>query len=150
MPSRTEHAALWIGQLFLAAIFLTASYVKTSTPADELRLALPWTADLPMVLVRLIGVFEGLGGLGLVLPALFRVRPGLTPLAAGAVAVLMFSAALFHFARGEPRSAGSVLFLALLASSVSWGRVRHAPIRPRADDLDDGPDEDLDGPGVSP
>lgn len=144
--SRTEHIALWIGQLVLGVLFLTASYLKTSMPADALRLALPWTADLPIAVVRALGVLEGLGGLGVVLPALFRVRPSVTPLAAGGLTALMLSAAVFHLLREEPGAAGGVLFLALLAASVAVGRARHAPIAERTPELDDDED-DADGPG---
>ena len=135
---RREDVSLWIGQVILAVIFLTASYVKTSTPVGDLNLALPWTADLPTIMVRAIGVAEGLGGLGLLLPSLLRRRPTLTPLAAWAVTALMGCAAVFHLIRGELRSVGGVVLLGVLAAGIAVGRSRHAPIEERADDDYDG------------
>ena len=37
---------------------------------------------IPILFLRFIGVCELLGGLGLILPSVLRIRPGLTPLAA--------------------------------------------------------------------
>ena len=39
----------------------------------------------PELFLRFVGVAEVLGGLGLVLPGLLRIRPGLTVLAGGAL-----------------------------------------------------------------
>jgi hypothetical protein len=58
---------LWKVQGLLALLFLFAGGVKLG---------------LPGLFVRLIGVAEVLGGAGLILPGLPRVRQGLTPLAA--------------------------------------------------------------------
>jgi hypothetical protein len=70
--------ALWIVQGLLALIFLFAGGVKLVLPIE----ALTKQMSLPGPFVRFIGVAEVLGALGLVLPGLLRIRPGLTPLAA--------------------------------------------------------------------
>ena len=137
MAPRRLSLSLWIGQIVLAVIFLTASYVKTTTPLDELAAKLPWTAALPGVFVRVLGVLEALGALGLVLPALFRIQPQLTPLAAGGLTLLMLCAAAFHVIRGEMLQVVGVLFLGMLAAGVAWGRLRDAPIADRSDDDED-------------
>src|SRR5688500_15122771 len=82
---------LWIVQVLLAALFAFAGAVKLVTPIEEM--ALPFA--LPAVFIRFIGLCEVLGALGLVLPGLVRIRPDLTPLAAGGLAVLMVGAAMF-------------------------------------------------------
>jgi hypothetical protein len=137
VPNRRLSISLWIGQLVLAVIFMTASYVKTSSPLEELAVNLPWTADLPGFLIRMIGVFEGLGALGLVLPALLRIQPALTPMAAGGLTLLMIFAAVFHLIRGELSQVAGVVVLGVLAGGVTWGRLKHAPITPAAEDEDD-------------
>lgn len=143
MSSRRTTLSLWIGQIVLAVIFMTASYVKTTTPEDQLAVDLPWTTALPTILVRIIGVLEGLGAMGLVLPALVRIQPRLTPIAAAALTLLMILAALFHIVRGEMPQVVGVLFLGMLAGGVAWGRLKDAPIEAAADDEDDDMNFDL-------
>jgi hypothetical protein len=147
MANRRLNISLWIGQIVLAAIFLTASYVKTSTPLEQLAHDLPWTAAVPGFFVRLLGVLEGLGAVGLIVPALLRVRPVLTPLAAGGLTLLMLCAAAFHLIRGELPQVIGVLFLGMLAAGVAWGRFKDAPVpeRPEHDD-----DLDFDLPDAGP
>src|SRR5438067_13293228 len=72
--------ALWIVQVLLALVFLFAGGVKLVVPFEELAAGMP--IALPEWFVRFIGVAEVLGALGLILPGLVRIRPGLTPLAA--------------------------------------------------------------------
>jgi uncharacterized membrane protein HdeD (DUF308 family) len=70
--------ALWIVQGLLGLIFLFAGGVKLVTPLEALTKQMP----LPGLFVRLIGVAEVLGAIGLILPGVLRIRPHLTPLAA--------------------------------------------------------------------
>ena len=70
--------ALWIVQGLLAALFLFAGGVKLVLPLDQLTGPVP----LPGLFVRFIAVAEVLGALGLILPGLLGIRPGLTPPAA--------------------------------------------------------------------
>jgi len=124
-------ASLWIAQSILALMFVMAGVLKTTTPLDRLAGMLPWTADVSGALVRLIGVAEFAGALGLILPALTRIAPGLTSLAALGLTVVMLLAAGFHLSRGESAAIGMPLVLGALAAFVAWGRWRAAPIRPR-------------------
>ena len=55
----------------------------------------------PEWLVRFIGVVEFLGALGMILPALTRILPWLTPLAALGFAVIQVLAIGTHAALGE-------------------------------------------------
>src|SRR5262245_48807483 len=80
--SRGLHIGLWVAQVALGAMFVMAGSWKATTPIAELAPKLPWVAGTGAALVRFIGLSELAGGLGLVLPAATRIRPGLTPLAA--------------------------------------------------------------------
>jgi hypothetical protein len=62
----------------LALIFLFTGGMKLVLPVEEVTKQRP----LPGLLLRFIGVAEVLGAIGLTLPGLLRIRPGLTPLAA--------------------------------------------------------------------
>ncbi len=123
---------LWIAQGVLAVAFLAAGAMKLALPIADLHEALAWTADVPTALVRLIGLAEVLGALGLVLPAATRVRPRLTALAAAALALDMAVATLFHLARGEASAVPATLVLGAVLAFVAWGRAVRLPIAPRA------------------
>jgi uncharacterized membrane protein YphA (DoxX/SURF4 family) len=123
--------ALWAAQIVLAAMFGMAGVMKTFTPIAELSQSLPWTAEVPVLLVRFIGVSELLGSLGLILPAATRVAPRLTGFAAVGLALVMLLAAGFHLMRGEAGALPINLALFGLAAFVAWGRLRKLPIAAR-------------------
>src|SRR6266508_892297 len=68
--------ALWLVQGLLALAFLLAGLMKLTQPMDVLETSMGWPAALPAPLVRFIGLAELLGAIGLILPALTRIRPG--------------------------------------------------------------------------
>lgn len=121
---------LWAVQIILGAMFTMAGAMKTFTPIDQLAETLPWVAELPG-LVRFIGVSELAGGLGLILPAALRIRPGLTPLAALGLLIVMILGAGFHAMQGEWSSLPVNVVLGGLAAFVLWGRTQKLPIQPR-------------------
>src|SRR6478735_8762942 len=117
--------SLWVAQIALAAMFLMAGIMKTTTPIEELGAKMPWVKEFPN-LVRFIGISELLGGIGLILPSLLRIKPILTPLAAMGIVIIMILAALYHAKMGEFGSIGFTVVIALLAAFVAWGRFKKA------------------------
>jgi putative oxidoreductase len=130
-PSKALHLALWVVQGLLGVMFLSVGAMKATQPIAVLANMLGWPAAVPAALVRVIGVAEFLGGLGLILPAATRVKPMLTPLAAVGLAMVMLFAAIFHISRGEFGELLSPLVLGGLAAFVAWGRAVKAPIASR-------------------
>ena len=126
---RALNVALWAGQVLLLLAFGAAGLMKLTTPAEALAAS---PQGLSVGLVRFIGAAELAGALGVVLPALTRIRPMLTPLAALGLVVVMVLAAAFHLSRGEVPESGPAVVLGALAAFVAWGRGRRAPIAPRA------------------
>lgn len=122
---------LWITQLLLAFVFGMAGWMKATYPPETLVLYVPWSATTPLWFARFIGIVELLGALGVVLPALTRIKPLLTPLAALLLGIAMALAVVFHLVRGETLAVAMPLMLALLAFFVAWGRARRALIPPR-------------------
>jgi DoxX-like protein len=128
-PSKKLNVVLWIAQVLLALFFALASGApKFFLPPEMLGLPIP----LPMAFVKLIGVAEVLGALGLILPGLLHTRPGLTPLAAGGLALLTVCAATYQLLAGQPSNAVFALALGLIAASVAYARWRLVPLRRRA------------------
>ena len=123
---------IWIVQVLLALAFAMAGMTKAFGDLGSLAGSMPWVADVPPALVRFIGVAEMTGALGLVLPALTRIRPSLTPLAAAGLATIMILAAVFHTTRGEFGDLVRNLVLLAVALFVVYGRWQRVPIEPRA------------------
>ena len=89
---------LWIVQVLLTLLFLFTGGIKLVLPLEMLTEQSP----LPGWFVRFLGVVEGLGAIGLILPGLLRVRPGLTPLAACGLVVIMVGATVITLAGVVP------------------------------------------------
>lgn len=115
--------ALWTVQVLLALLFLFAGGMKLVLPIEEM------TRDMPMPgpFLRFIGVVEVLGALGLVLPGLLRIRPGLTPLAAAGLVIVMIGATVVSFVSSGVLIALMPLVVGLLAAFVAYGRWRLEP-----------------------
>ena len=128
-PNRSKplHIALWIAQALLALVFIGTGVVKLITPIATLAGMWPWAGAYPNLL-RLTGILDLSGGIGLVLPALTRIKPQLTLLAAFGCAALMVGAIVFHLSRGEGANTPFNLVMLALALFVSWGRRVKAPI----------------------
>jgi putative oxidoreductase len=114
--------ALWIVQVLLAAAFGMAGFTKIMQPIDAMVGMMPWAADVPLLLVRFIGVAEVAGALGLILPGLTKIQPRLTAYAAAGLVVVMLLASLFHASRGEFGNIGVNAVLLLLAAFVAYRR----------------------------
>jgi hypothetical protein len=123
--------ALWVVQGLLAVAFGMAGVMKLLTPIAELGANMGWVNSLPEGLVRFIGASELAGAIGLILPAVTRVKPGLTALAGCGLTLVMLLAAAFHLSRSEWTALPPNLLLGGLAAFVAWGRFRRAPISPR-------------------
>ncbi|GAB2979513.1 DoxX family protein [Saccharothrix stipae] len=114
---------LWILQAVLATAFGLAGLAKALQPKEKLRTTMPWVDDFTPTRVRLIGVVEVLGALGLVLPAVTGVAPVLTPPAAIGLAVTMLGAVVVHARRRESPAIAVNVVLLVLAAVVAWGRL---------------------------
>ena len=119
------NVALWIVQGLLAALFLFAGGAKLVMSLDQMA----GPVALPGWFLRFIGVAEVLGALGLILPGLLRIRPGLTPLAAAGLVIIMIGATVIGLVGGMVAVVLMNVVVALLAAFVAYGRWRLAPHR---------------------
>jgi uncharacterized membrane protein YphA (DoxX/SURF4 family) len=125
---RRVSVVLWIVQGLLALVFLFSGASKLVMSIEEM------TKDvaLPGAFLRFLGIAEMAGGLGLVLPGLFRVRPGLTPLAAACLVIIMIGATVITATTMGVGMALIPLMVGLLAAFVAYGRWRLAPLAERS------------------
>ena len=128
MKNKT-HWSLWIIQILLALLFLFAGGTKLvmSIEAMDKMSRDAGQTPLPGLFTRFLGVIEVLGALGLILPSLLRIRPGLTPLAAAGLVIIMIGATVLT-ARVSVAGAVMPFVVGLLAAFVAYGRWRLAPI----------------------
>ncbi len=117
--SKKANHLLWTVQILLAALFIFAGGFKLVMPLAAMQQG-PIT--LPGAFLRFIGVAELLGGLGLVLPGLFRVLPHLTPLAAAGLVTIMAGATTMTVIGIGVRPALFPLVVGILASTVCLAR----------------------------
>ena len=69
---------LWILQTLVAVTFIVPGFMKMLLPIQTLSAMLPWTGQVSPYMVRGLGLIDALGGIGIVLPSLLRVKPQLT------------------------------------------------------------------------
>ena len=96
-----SNVVLWIIQGLLAALFAFTGSAKLIVPREKLEKRMHWAASWPRWRIRLLGLAEVAGAVGLVAPELSGVAPGLTPVAALCLAILMVGAVSTHRRIGE-------------------------------------------------
>jgi uncharacterized membrane protein len=121
------NVVLWIIQGLLAALFLFAGGAKFVMPPEVLTAGPP---PLPLLFIRFIGVCELLGAVAMILPSLLRIRPGLTPLAAAGLVIIMIGAVTLTIGVGVAMAVPPFI-AGLLAATVAYGRWRLVPIAPK-------------------
>jgi hypothetical protein len=123
---------VWVLQVLLAIAFLAHGWLLLSPPAaiaDQLN------ATLPRWFQLFLGVAEVLAAIGLTLPPLTGVLPGLAVWASVGIMIVMVSATVLHLSRGEISSAAATIVLFVIATFVAYMRYRVFPIPPRGTNM---------------
>lgn len=117
------NTALWIIQGLLSVMFVMAGVMKSTQPIDKLlKSGVTWVDRFPLATVRIIGLSELLGALGLFLPWLLNIIPVLTPVAASALAFIQLLAIFHHAKHKESKAIVFNIVLLTLAAFVAYGR----------------------------
>ena len=107
-------------QVLVALLFLFAGTIKVILPIVLLQAQMP--LPLPVLFVRFIAIAEVVGGLGLILPGLLRIRPLLTSLAALGLVLDMLGATAYNMISGQIGAAVTTVVLALICLAIASGR----------------------------
>jgi len=122
MMKKGLNIALWIVQGLLALLFVFAGVAKLMMSPVQLAMI-----PLPALLLQFVSVCEILGGLGMVVPGIFRMNKSLTPLAAAGLAIIMVGAVVISVALMGVVAAIMPLVTLILIGFVAWGRWKVAP-----------------------
>ena len=115
--------SLWLVQLVLAGVFADDGLAKATQPIGALAESFLGSGQVAEGLVRAIGAGELIAAVGLVLPTATRILPVLTPLAALWLALLMWTAFVFHAMCGEWQLLSVNVVLGVLAAGTAvWRR----------------------------
>lgn len=114
------NVALWILQGLLAFATFGAGAFKLVTPHAKLAEKMKWAVTWPPARVKLLGLAQVLGAVGVVAPWATGIMPVLTPVAACCLLVLMLGAVKTHVDLEEPLAAPVVL--SVLALVIALGR----------------------------
>lgn len=125
---KVTNRAVWTVQSLLALLFVFAGSVKFLMPPEKMQ----GPIALPLGFIYFIGAMEVLGGLGLVLPGIFRIRTELTTIAAIGLLTIMSGATTISIL-GMGLAAGAVpAVVGILAATIAYTRTRVVPLAARA------------------
>jgi hypothetical protein len=114
--------ALWIAQILLAAMYGMAGSIKTFQTAKA-KEQFPWAKNRSDGFVRFVGIAELLGALGLILPLITGIFPGLTVLAAiGLTMIQLLAIFTEHLPKKEYNVIPVNIVLLALSAFVAIGR----------------------------
>ncbi|MFF7790620.1 DoxX family protein [Streptomyces sp. NPDC007991] len=117
------NVVLWVMQAVLAAVLLSAGLPKITKTKEELVAPMgQWVNSFPAPGIKLLGLVEVLGAIGLVLPPLVGIAPVLAPVAAVGIVLIMIGAIVAHARASENSKIFMNVALSVLAVVVAWGR----------------------------
>src|SRR5436190_901316 len=111
-----RNTLLWTVQGLLAGLFLFAGATKLVLPLEAMTMPVP----LPGAFLRFLGVAEVLGAIGLILPGLLQIQPGLTPVAAAGLVLIMAGATMITLVGIGASSAVLPFVVGLLAAWIVY------------------------------
>lgn len=128
-PNSAMKITVWIVSALLAAFFLFAGTAKALTPWEAVAAG---SMGVPVIMLKIAGVAEIIGAVGLIVPAATRILPVLTPIAAIGLTLTMIGATTIDLGLGLYALAIQTGLAGLLAAFVAWARLSgRAAVTPR-------------------
>jgi uncharacterized membrane protein len=123
--ARTANRLLWTAQTLAALLFLFAGATKFVLPAEKLQQG---PIVFSLAFIYFIGACECLGAVGLLLPALTRIRTELTPLAATGLTIIMIGATTVSILAMGVVAGAFPAVVGLVTAAIAYGRTRLVPL----------------------
>jgi uncharacterized membrane protein len=123
--ARTANRLLWTAQTLAALLFLFAGATKFVLPAEKLQQG---PIVFSLAFMYFIGACECLGAVGLLLPALTRIRTELTPLAAAGLTIIMIGATTVSILAMGVVAGAFPAVVGLVTAAIAYGRTRLVPL----------------------
>ena len=111
----------WVFSIVLAIFFLVVGYLKAYR-FEKAKEYFQWIAELPEIIVKIIGGMEILGAMGLILPMFSETYAWLSAIAAGSLAMLQLMAIAFNVRQRDFDSVWLNVLLAIMLLVVAYGR----------------------------
>src|SRR5438552_2280733 len=118
--------AITVIQVVLGLLITVSGLFKLALPYTKYSNISPWAwaKDFKPVHIKLIGVLEVCGGVGLIVPLFLPSLTMLTPLAAVGIALYMSGAMATHLRRSEYLyMVGNLIFFLVPALLVAYGKL---------------------------
>jgi hypothetical protein len=115
---------LWIGQSIIAAMFTGGGLLKLIVPREKILLKQPFVQNYSGFQIKLIGMAEILGAIGIIVPAATGIFPVCTSLAAIGLCTIMLFAARVHLQRKENLKVVVIFLMLFVTSYIAYQRWR--------------------------
>ena len=119
---------LWVLQVLVGLAFLASGIMKVTQPVEKLKTNMRFVEHTTPNIVKLIGILEILGGLGLLLPGLTHILPWLTGIAAIGLVLTMIVAVIVPIRTNDTAHMAGPVILLLLALFIVIGRFAIVPL----------------------
>lgn len=113
---------LWIISGLLAFAMVAAGGMKLAVPRVKLMEKMVWAKTWTDGQVKLLGLAEVLGGIGVIVPHATGILPILTPIAAVCLVILMIGAVKTHIDHKDTAGSIPAVVLALFGVFVALAR----------------------------
>lgn len=107
-------------EVVIASLFIFYGLSKLLLPFEKIEKKVSWANDYSHNRLKLFGLLEVLGGIGLVLPHQLGIFPILTPMAATGLAMIMSGAIAVHLKRDELGMIFINIFLIFMLAGIGF------------------------------
>ena len=118
------NTTLWIIQILLAAFFIMPGFGKISNSKQQHIADGHIKPEASIIPIRILGVLEWLGCIGIIVPWLTNIAPLLTPITSACFCILMVAGLIIHTLKKEYKMFPLLISIFILAAVVTYFRFR--------------------------